>query len=156
MRATYPWNEVHMNGVVKRTFPLQDPTRRRLADVRGALLHLHKTLLERERAAYERVHGRVTAGELLQLIIWHEQFAWLHAVSEAVVRIDELLDVEEQPEEPDAQLLLTGLRALLVPAEKGGAFASRYHHALQQEPAAVLAHRTVTALLRNEAGKSVE
>ena len=93
---------------------------------------------------------------MLQLIIQHEQFARLHAVSEAVVRIDDLLDVEEQPEEPDAQLLLTGLRALLVPAEIGSAFASRYHHSLQQDPAAVLAHRTVTALLPNEAGKSVE
>ena len=115
--------------------------------MRGALLHLHKTLLARERAAYERVHGRVTAGELLQLIIQHEHFACLHAVSEAVVRIDVLLDVDLLPEEPDALLLLTGLRSLLVPSENGCAFASRYHHALQQDPAAVLAHWLVLVLL---------
>src|SRR3569833_2538089 len=108
-----------MNGIVKRTFPLQDPTRRRLADVRGALLHLHTTLLERERAAYERVHGRVTAGELLQLIIRHEQFAWLHAVSETVVRIDELLEGGGRPGGPGARGGGAGGRARRGPAGGG-------------------------------------
>lgn len=138
---------------ITRHFPLQEATRQRLADVRGALLHLHKALLDRERAAYERVHGRVTPGELLQLIIQHEQFAWLHALSETVVRIDELLDIEEQPEELDAQLLLSELRALLVPAEEGDTFAVQYYHALQ-EPATVLAHRAVLALLPSETDKT--
>src|SRR5512146_1589000 len=36
--------------------------RQHLTDIRHALLHLHKTLLDRERAAYERVHGRTPAG----------------------------------------------------------------------------------------------
>ena len=96
-----------MNGIVKRAFPLQDPTRRRLADVRGALLRLHKTQHEHEHTANKQKHRQGTAGVLLLLFILHVQLSWLLAVSETVVRIDVLLDVEEQPVEPDAQLLLT-------------------------------------------------
>jgi len=46
---------------------------------------------ETERIAYEQVRGRVSSGELLQLVIEHEQFAWLHRISELVVQIDEML-----------------------------------------------------------------
>src|ERR1700742_4536693 len=67
----------------------------RLRQLRRSLLHLHKILLDDERAAYERVHGQVTSGELLQLVIGHEQFAWLHAISEMVVQIDEMFDADE-------------------------------------------------------------
>jgi len=46
-------------------------------------------LLDTERITYEQVHGRVSSGE--QLVINHEQFAWLHRISELVVQIDEML-----------------------------------------------------------------
>jgi uncharacterized damage-inducible protein DinB len=55
-----------------------EATRQRLANLRRALLRLHKALLDDERLAYERIYGQVTGGELLQLVINHEQFAWLH------------------------------------------------------------------------------
>src|SRR5438128_627502 len=42
-----------------------DVTRHRLIEVRGALLHLHKTLLDHERTAYEQRYGQVAPGELL-------------------------------------------------------------------------------------------
>lgn len=50
----------------------------RLSELRIKLLHLHKLLLETERLTYEQVRGHVSTGELLQLVISHEQFAWLH------------------------------------------------------------------------------
>ena len=126
---------------------MQEFTHRSLVELRKALLHLHKVLLELERIAYEQVHGRVSAGELLKLLIQHQQFAWLHAVSESIVRIDELLDSDEPVEEDDARSLLTQVRSLLVPAEGGTTFASNYYHALQRDPAAVLAHRAVTLIV---------
>ncbi|WP_422394271.1 hypothetical protein [Nostoc flagelliforme] len=66
-----------------------------LADTRIKLLHLHKLLLDTERIRYEQVRGQVSKGELLQLVINHDQFAWLHHLSELIVQIDELIHSDE-------------------------------------------------------------
>lgn len=124
-----------------------ESTLRRLGDLRRALLRLHKTLLDTERATYEQMNGRVSSGELLQLVIGDAHFAWLHAVSELIVRIDELLDADEPATEGEAGSLLVEARALLKPSETGDEFARKYYAALQREPDAVLAHREVTLLL---------
>lgn len=67
----------------------------RLSELRIKLLHLHKLLLDTERLTYEQVRGQVSRGELLQLVISHEQFAWLHRLSELIIQIDELLHADE-------------------------------------------------------------
>jgi hypothetical protein len=126
---------------------LTEAARRRLTDVRRALLRLHKVLLDGERADYERVYGQVTGGELLQLVINHEQFAWLRHLSELIVRIDETLDAAEPATDADAEALLAGARSLLKPSEEGGGFGQKYFAAIQREPDAVLAHGEVTRLL---------
>jgi len=120
-----------------------------LRDLRRGLLRLHKTLLDQETAAYEGAHGSVTRGELLQLVINHEQFAWLHTISELIVRIDEMLSSKEPSLEADAKALLTHARLLLTPAVTGNEFRRRYYAALQSEPEAVLAHREVMQLFKN-------
>jgi hypothetical protein len=119
----------------------------RLRKLRLGLLRLHKILLDTERAAYEQAHGRVSSGEMLQLVINHEQFAWLHAISELIVRIDELLGADEPATEGDAESLLAQARTLLKPSETGNDFERSYFAALQQDPDVVLAHREVTQLL---------
>lgn len=121
--------------------------RRRLGAVRRALLHLHKALLDAERAAYEQARGRVTSGEMLQLVINHEQFAWLRSISELIVRIDEALDADEPLTEGDAAALLAHTQARVAPAETGDDFGRKYYAALQREPAAVLAHRELVRTL---------
>ena len=65
-----------------------------LHDVRVSLLHLHQTLLDMERKSFERTRGLVNSGELLQLVLNHEQFAWLRIISTLVVQIDEVLDAD--------------------------------------------------------------
>lgn len=122
-------------------------TRRQLTELRKSLLVLHKTLLDLERIAYEREHGRTTAGELLQLVLKDAHFAWLHALSELIVRIDELLDAEEQPDEAEAQQLLTQTRLLLSPVDNSAPFSQRYYAILQREPAAVVAHGAIGRVL---------
>jgi len=118
-----------------------------MKDLRRGLLRLHKILLDQERAAYEREHGTVSSGEMLQLVINHEQFAWLHAISELIVRIDEALEAKEPATtEEDAEALLAQAQSLLIPAETGNEFQRKYYAALQSEPAAVLAHREVIQL----------
>src|SRR3982074_726401 len=69
--------------------------RAKLTELRTVLLKLHKTLLDMERRDYEREHGHVSTGELFRLVLDHQQFAWLHNISEFVVRIDEMLAGEE-------------------------------------------------------------
>jgi len=128
---------------------LSEVTSQKLRDLRSGLLHLHKTLLDQETAAYEGVRGTVTRGELLQLVINHEQFAWLHTISELIVRIDETLSPKEPSLEADATALLTQAQLLLTPAETGNGFQRRYYAALQSEPDAVLAHREVMQLFKD-------
>ena len=124
-----------------------DTTLKSLSELRRVLLRLHKTLLDTERAAYEQANGSVTSGELLQLVINHEQFAWLHSISELIVKIDELLDADEPVKTSEAQSLLAEARSLLKPSETGDEFARKYFAAFQSDPDAVLAHREVMRIL---------
>ena len=123
--------------------------RQLLVDLRRALLHLHKTLLDWERAAYERIHGRTAAAELLKVIVSDPQFEWLRPLSALIVRIDESLEIDalEGPE-IDVPLILSQARALISPDEAGSPAAQRYHAALQEHPDAVLAHGAVSMLLK--------
>ena len=118
---------------------------RRLREIREALLRLHRALLEWERRGYERVHGRLSANEFLQVVLHDHEFAWLRPLSESVVRIDEMLSADG---EPDEDTVLVQVRALASPDEEGTPYAQRYLQAIQQSPDAVLAHRDLLALLR--------
>lgn len=107
-------------------------------------------LLDTERIAYEQVRGRLSSGELLQLVIDHEQFAWLHRISKLVVQIDEMLQADEPVSLDDIQDLIAYARTLLTPSEVGNGFARRYYNALQREPGVVLAHAEVSRLLASD------
>src|SRR5258707_15038 len=128
---------------------LSEVTSLTLRNLRRGLLGLHKTLLDQETVAYEQAHGSVTRGELLQLVINYQQFAWLHTISELIVRIDEMLSPQEPALESDGKALLTQAQVLLTPAETGNEFQRRYYAALQSEPEAVLAHREVMQLFKD-------
>ena len=121
-----------------------------LTDLRRALLHLHKTLLDMERADFERDFGRLNSGELLQLVINHAQFAWLRLISALVVELDEMLSNEEPATMTDVRNLLAQARLLII-SPTDDAFKEKYQGALQREPAAVMAHSAVTELLRDVA-----
>ncbi len=119
-----------------------------MMDLRQALLHLHKTLLDWERVSYERIHGRVSSQELLQAILSDPQFAWLRPFSALIVHIDETLE-HESPEAPaDVPAIVDRARTLVSPDESRDANAGRYREALQEHPDAVFAHRAVTLLLK--------
>ena len=119
----------------------------RLREVRLQLLHLHQTLLEKERKSFEKIHGRVNSGELLQLVINHEQFAWLRMVSALVVQIDEMLDADEPASAADMVSLIAATRQLFTdPGDLE--FQQKYQAALQQEPEVVMAHAALMKLLR--------
>lgn len=121
-----------------------------LTDIRIKLLHLHKLLLDTERIRYEQVRGQVSKGELLQLVIGHDQFAWLHRLSELIVQIDELIHSDEPVTSEAIAALIADVQILLTPDEVGNDFAVKYDMALQRNPDVVLAHADVVTLLATD------
>jgi hypothetical protein len=128
---------------------MKDSERRLLGELRRTLLPLHKALLEWERNLYERMHGRVAKGELLRVIVTDPQFAWLRPDSELIVRIDQTLDTEMPDSVVDIDPIVAQARRLVAPDETGTPYEQRYHAALQEVPDVVLAHRAVTAVLKD-------
>jgi hypothetical protein len=132
-----------------------------LAQVRRTLLDLHKALIERERAAYEKGHGAVTPAQMLQLLIRDSAFSWLHPISELIVRVDELISNASDRRRPtpsrpamtpdqvraEAEILLAETRELLTAGDAPGGFRQRYDAVLQSDPAIVLMHRAVLSAL---------
>jgi hypothetical protein len=129
---------------------LPDATRQQLQSLHQVLLRLHKLLLDDERAAYEKAHGRTPPGKILQLVIGDPQFAWLRRISELIVQIDEVLESEEPHAAADASDAVKRIRALLAVGDSADEFSRKYEAALQRLPDAIIAHREVTALLPSD------
>jgi catechol 2,3-dioxygenase len=131
--------------------PMSDATRRLLGELRAGLLQLHKVLLDDARVAYELDRGRVGSNaSLLQLVINDPWFAWLHSLSELVVRIDETVDPGAPATQSDAMALVDQVERLLTASEDGEGFKRRYFEALQRQPAVVLAHADVRRVLKKK------
>jgi catechol 2,3-dioxygenase len=129
---------------------LSEGLRTRLRELRGRLLSLHKVLLDDAKVAYEMDRGRIASNaDLLQLVINDPWFAWLHPLSELVVRIDETIEADSPATEADGAALVAQVEQLLSPAEQGETFARRYFEALQRQPSVVLAHADVRRVLKN-------
>ncbi len=126
------------------------PARQKLVALRQALLRLHKTLLDMERRDYEKAHGVVTTGELFRLVVDDPQFAWLHNISEFVVRIDEALSSDESITEKDAHVPISLARKLFAPTQTGDGFQKQYFDAIQRDPAVVMEHAELVRLFNNE------
>lgn len=119
----------------------------RLHDLRTRLLHLHKLLLDEERDAYEATHGPVAGPELLQLVLRHQQFAWLRVLSAMISSIDATLDETDGGlADADVDVYLGRARALLR-SGGDGPFETKYRAALQRSADVVMAHAAVIKLL---------
>jgi hypothetical protein len=124
--------------------------REKLIVLRVSLLKLHKTLLDMERRDYERANGAVSVGELFRLVVDHQQFAWLHNISEFVVRLDETLAAKEPVTPQDVHTAISLARKMFAPSEAGDAFQKKYFDAIQQDPAVVIDHAELARLFNNE------
>jgi hypothetical protein len=130
--------------------PMAEQNRSRLRELRGKLLQLHKVLLDDARAAYEMDRGRVASNaSLLQLVINDPWFAWLHSLSELVVRIDETVETDSPATDADAATLIDQVEKLLTASETGEGFHRRYYDALQRQPAVVMAHAEVRRTIKS-------
>ena len=132
-----------------------DLTKQRLTDLRNGLLSLHKTLLDSERATYERDIARIgSSGELLKLVLYDPWFAWLHELSEFVVLIDETVDAIDEKLEAET-VRPASMRSGLSrkpgncwhPMKPALDLPKRYFEALQRDPDVVLAHARMRKIL---------
>lgn len=127
---------------------LTQKTREQLTRVRTSLLRLHKTLLEFERAGYERERGTIANSyAFLQLVMSDPWFAWLRQLSELIVEMDELLAAKEPPRDATALALVQQANLMLTPSDSGTEFQRKYFAAMQQSPEVVLAHSEFANLL---------
>jgi hypothetical protein len=127
--------------------PMSDSTRQRLRDLRHKLLRLHKLLLDSESAAYQQIYGQVNRGELFQLVINHDWFAWLRPISKLIVQIDEMFDSDEPVKQSEANDILNITRTLLRPSETGTGSEKKYFDALQRDPEVILLHAEISKIL---------
>lgn len=130
------------------TLQKTNPLRQTLTEVRQGLLGLHKALIVAEQLTFERIYGRVdSTGQLLQLVMNDPWFTWLHPLSNAVVRIDEMLEEDCNLSLEDVAQILTEVRGMIHPSELGDGFERSYYEALQRAPDVVMAHCEMKKLL---------
>jgi hypothetical protein len=121
----------------------------RLRQVRDRLLDLHKALLDAERARFEREHGRVSSsGQWLQLVLGHEQFAWLRPFSGLIVRIDEWLASDAPPPDEGDALWAEADRLTTVTEARDESPEGLYGVLIDTVPAAAAQHAAVREALR--------
>ncbi len=128
---------------MSKTHPAPENFRERLAQLREALLHLHKALVDSERVSYEQNLGTIpSSNHFLKLLTDDPWFAWLHPLSQLVVTMDEALDAKAKiPLTAEAAARLVKRTAeMLVASESGEGFARHYFDALQRDPDVVMAH----------------
>ncbi|HEV7643653.1 MAG TPA: hypothetical protein VGO50_06860 [Pyrinomonadaceae bacterium] len=120
----------------------------RLLELRLKILQQHKIMMEFERREFEALFGRVNAGELLQLLINHAQFAWLHRLSEFVVLIDETMADKEFPlTDQNAEDYIAQARAIFDPENPDLEFRERYQAVVEDDPEAFIKHGEIKKLL---------
>jgi hypothetical protein len=110
-------------------------------ELRSALLALHKALLAVERRQLERVHGRLSNAEFLQIVSDPVRYGWLKPFSRLILAFDD--------EEHDGDLRAEA-RELLVPPKGDTPFGRRYLSLMQREPGLVVEHRAVARLLQSD------
>ena len=129
-----------------------EQTLQQVRQIRAALLHLHKALLDSERVEYEQSHGKIqSTGEFFQLVIGDEWFDWLRPISQFIVQIDEALSSKEPVTLSTAKGLLDQARHLLHPAASGTNAEQKYYQAIQRDPEIAFMHAELAKMLAAEA-----
>ena len=123
--------------------------RQSLAELREALLRLHKALIESERAGYEQTFGRIASPyQFWQLLTTDPWFVWLRPVSQLIAAMDEMSDGKVTLTVTGADALTARVKSLLVAVAGDNGFSGHYDEALQRDPDVVFAHADVARCLR--------
>jgi hypothetical protein len=127
--------------------------RRRLAELREALLRLHKVLLESERVGYEQTFGKIQSPyQFLKLLTDDPWFAWLRPHSQLIAAMDEALAGKEPLTAVAVEDFTRQANQLLLVTEGGEGASRHYFEALQRDPDVIFAHAEAAKLLRAKPG----
>lgn len=122
----------------------------KLKNARNILLKLHKSMIDLEREMYEGIHGKLNAGEFLNLLLEDEDFSWLRKFSMLIVEIDEMF---AQKEEISAEMIdanLKKVKELAQMDEPDEYFRAKYQFALQRDPNSAGLHCQLKTLFAQE------
>src|SRR5262245_59743578 len=117
------------------------PTASQFRTVRDHLLTLHKFLLDAERARYEKAYGPVRSpGEMLQLVLANDHFAWLRPYSGLIVRSDEWFAADDASAEEGEALWKEAIHLTTPAAAPDDSPAGRYRLLLDEVPKVAVEH----------------
>ena len=105
----------------------------RLREARNSLLKLHKTLVDREKMLYQSIHGPISPGQYLNLLIEDPDFTWLRKFSTLIVDIDEMFAQRDGFAPEAVDLHIAKLRELVKMEDESEEFKNKYQAALQQD-----------------------
>lgn len=104
-----------------------------LKSARNLLLSLHKSLVDFERSLYESMHGPVTSGQFLNLLLENNDFAWLRKFSTLIVDIDEMFAQKDGFGNEAVDTHLAKLRQIIAMEDHDEDFVAKYQGALLQD-----------------------
>lgn len=119
----------------------------RAIHARGALLELHRALVDAERRSYEKALYRMTDAEFLDALINEPRFAWLGALTTLIARIDEMEEEQDAAAPAGEKDLIASVRKLLAPEAGTSEFHRKYGELLQASPEVLVAHGAVMRAL---------
>jgi hypothetical protein len=126
-----------------------NPARDQLAEVRRALLRLHKSLIDSERGVYEARHGAMNNSEFLGALLQEPFFQWMRPFSQLIAAMDEAMFGDEPVTAMGARAYVAQAHALVAePGDGGAPESARYGQVRDRDPAVLFAH---TELLRRVA-----
>lgn len=118
-----------------------------LSDVRKPLLALHKSILDHERAEYEKEFGPATPAAFLQVLINGSGFRWITPLSTVIANVDETLD-DKEATAVDRTSAVESVVGLFAPDRPDNIFLPRYLPLLQANPTILHLHGQVAQELR--------
>ncbi len=118
-----------------------------LRSSRNLLLSLHKSLVDFERSIYEGMHGPVTSGQFLNLLLEDADFAWLRKFSTLIVDIDEMFAQKDGFADEAVEIHLVKMRQIIAMDGDDEDFIARYQGALQQDVDAAAKQGELRSLL---------
>lgn len=124
-----------------------NPARDHLAEVRRALMRLHKTLIDSERPRFEATRGAaVTNTQLLGALLEDPFFQWMRPFSQLMAAMDEALFGDEPVTAEGARGLVERAQALVVVPDEAVPpdDASPYERARQRDASVLFAHTELT------------
>ena len=121
-----------------------------LKESRLEFLRIHKSLVDFERANYERINGTISSGQFLNLLVNDSNFEWLRKFSILIVEIDEMLDLDDGFSEQMIEKHLSQMRKILDLDTSDEIFNKKFEIALQTIPELAEKNEQLKKLLRNE------